>query len=223
MRRELQAITVGMLAAVGALLPAVAAAQQSSEWLKAGPLRPPETARAAPLVVTPPAPLREVAANSQPVGLTRKLLNKAVVVHQRDGSVSQGRLVTWTQESLLLRVPDGRDEQGKMRQRIESSALTEVGSVGQPINPKLLEKKVVVYLHDGQRQKGRLRELTADALLLDMSDGSQQIARADVARVRRQPMKWWKPFAVAGEVTLFAVLLAVTAWAGLDPEYPYCY
>ncbi|MFQ5927402.1 MAG: hypothetical protein ACE5MH_08210 [Terriglobia bacterium] len=177
-------------------VPATAVAYRDPFLLLAGPLRPAYQPVPVAAKQTVPSRIHEPVAHSQrPRGLNRKLRKKMVVVHLRDGGAYQGKLVKLTQESLHLRVPDGRNAKVKRVHRTEIIALTDVASVGRPVSRKLLGKEVGVYLHSGRAYTGRLVELTEESLLLRREDRSQEIALREVARVKRvkgDGLKWWE-------------------------------
>ncbi len=64
------------------------------------------------------------------------------------------------------------------------------------VDPKLVNKKVVVYLHDGRVYKGKLVELTEDFLRMRIDKRTEEVVLTEVARVERQPRNWKKAFII---------------------------
>lgn len=89
------------------------------------------------------------------------------------------------------------------------------------VNPKLRNKKVVVYLRDGRSFEGKLIELTDTSLRLridgrDFRTGKpyrrvEEIQLTEVALIERKPSRAWIAAAVAGGVggTLLILYLLV--------------
>ncbi|MFQ5664267.1 MAG: hypothetical protein ACE5HL_10590 [Terriglobia bacterium] len=78
------------------------------------------------------------------------------------------------------------------------------------MDPKLVNKKVVVHLHDGQVYKGKLIELSADSLTVKTKRGLEKLLLTEVAAVDRQPGNRWKKLLI-----IFAVAVGVWTVVGL--------
>lgn len=198
-------------------VPATALAQQEvffEAGLPIGPRQPTDL-----LLGHPTLPgLERPQAMALPLGLKRQYLKKQVVVHLRKGGSHTGKLVKLTGESLSLRVPGGRDAKGKALSRIQQIAFPEVFGVGRAINPKLVGKKVVVRLHNGRAYQGRMAELGNEYLVLQMQEGTQEIALPAVAEVRRQPVQWRKALKIAAHVGVVTGLVVLTIATCTTPE-----
>ncbi|MFQ5664266.1 MAG: hypothetical protein ACE5HL_10585 [Terriglobia bacterium] len=105
---------------------------------------------------------------------------------------------------------------GAQKDAAEATASTEAASVHPQappeterpaaVDPKLLNKKVVVHLHDGRVYKGKLVEITDDFLLLKMHKRTEKIMLTEVASVERQRRNKWK---------IALIVLAVYAAIGI--------
>lgn len=74
------------------------------------------------------------------------------------------------------------------------------------VDPKLLNKKVSVYLQDGRVYRGKLVELTDEYLIVKTRDGSQRVSRADITSIEQEPRNKWK---------VLSIVLIVVAVGGL--------
>lgn len=107
--------------------------------------------------------------------------------------------------------PEPRSSTEKPTGNEQASAKTETASV----NPRLVGKKVVVYMHDGTTHKGKLLELTDDFLRLKMGKPTEKIPLKDIARVERQSSRLGLAVAIAG-LAVGAVALVWIAVASSD-------
>lgn len=84
------------------------------------------------------------------------------------------------------------------------------------VDPRLVNKKVVVYLRDGRVYRGKLIKLTGNELVIKNSQGEKEIPVEQVETVQRESRSRRRLFIIAGAIAAGFLIATLVANAKID-------